>query len=463
MARTIIKGGLVVAPGGAIQVDILIEGERIAGIVDHIEAGPTDEVIEAGGLVVLPGAIDAHTHFIQDDPEVGLSSEEESEGFVNGGRAAAAGGVTTVVEMPQATPPTLDGHSFRRRRELALQEAIVDFGLWGGVCAGQEASALDEQIAEGAVGFKAFMCDSDPTFPGVRDDQLLATLEHLKDTPYLFGLHAESDALLQAGLQRMERAGRTDPRSHAESRPPIVEIEAVNRAIFFADAVGGWVHIVHLSTPGAAQLVRDAKERGASVTAETCPQYLALDLDDLDRLRGFAKCAPAIRDREQVEALWAYVADGTIDCITSDHCGFTYESKKRGDDNIWLAPNGLSGVQTLLPVFISEARERGLAWEQIADLTATTPADLWHLAPRKGSIRIGADADFAIVDPKMRWTVSNDELEHSHKWTPFVGRELQGRVVRTVLRGQTIYRHDADDRILAKPGYGQFLAATINA
>jgi len=463
VTRTIVKGGLVVAPGGAIHADILIEEGRIAGLVERMEAGPADEVIDAAGLVILPGAIDAHTHFIQDDPVIGLSSEEESEGFVNGGRAAAAGGVTTVVEMPQATPPTLDGHSFRRRRDLASREAIVDFALWGGVCAGQEAAALDEQIAEGAVGFKAFMCDSDPTFPGVQDDQLLATLEHLKDTPYLFGLHAESDSLLHAGLRRMAETGRTDPRAHADSRPPIVEIEAVNRAIFFAEATGGWVHIVHLSTPGAAQLVRDAKERGVKVTAETCPQYLALDLDDLDRLAGFAKCAPAIRDREQVEALWTYVADGMIDCITSDHCGYSYESKKRGDDNIWLAPNGLSGVQTLLPVFISEARARGLSWEHIADVTATTPAELWHLAPRKGLIQIGADADLAIVDPDARWTVTNDGLEHSHKWTPFAGRELQGRVVRTMLRGTTIYRHDRDDRILVQPGFGQFLPAAINA
>lgn len=463
MTRTIIKGGLVVAPGGAIQADILIEGGRIVGIFDHIEIDGVDEVIDAAGLVILPGAIDAHTHFIQDDPEIGLSSEEESEGFVNGGRAAAAGGVTTVVEMPQAVPPTLDGHSFRRRRDLASQEAIVDFALWGGVCAGQDMVALDEQMAEGAVGFKAFMCDSDPTFPGVKDDQLLATLEHLKGTPYLFGLHAESDALLQAGLQRMERDGRIDPRSHAESRPPIVEIEAVNRAIFFAEVVGGWVHIVHLSTPGAARLVQDAKTRGVAVTAETCPQYLALDLDDLDRLAGFAKCAPAIRDREQVEALWAYIADGTIDCITSDHCGFTYESKKRGDENIWLAPNGLSGVQTLLPVTISEARARGFTWEQIADLTATAPAGLWHLAPRKGSIQIGADADFAIVDPDARWTVTNEELQHSHKWTPFAGRELHGRVVRTILRGETIYRLDAEERILVQPGFGRFFPAAISA
>ncbi|MCC6313044.1 MAG: amidohydrolase family protein, partial [Thermomicrobiales bacterium] len=235
MVRTLVSGGLVVVPGGATTADILIEGERIAALLAPGEAVAADARIDASGLVVLPGAIDAHTHFLQDDPDFGPPPPDEFEGFANGGRAAAAGGVTTVVEMPQASPPTLDGAVFRRRVELASDETVVDFALWGGVCSGQDASAIDDQIAAGAVGFKAFMCDSDPTFPGVRDDQILLTLEHLRDTPYLFGLHAENDALLQAGLARMEREGRTDPLAHADSRPPIVEIEAVNRAIFFAE------------------------------------------------------------------------------------------------------------------------------------------------------------------------------------------------------------------------------------
>jgi allantoinase len=459
MARAIVRGGQVVVPGGVIEAAIVIEGGRIAGLLEPAVEIPADETIDASGLVVLPGAIDAHTHFIQDDPEVAAPNPEESEGFVNGGRAAAAGGVTTVIEMPQASPPTTNGAIFRRRRELASEDAIVDFALWGGVCAGQPARALDEQIAEGAAAFKAFMCDSDPMFPGIDDAQLLATLEHLKATPYLFGLHAESDALLQSGLAAMLRGGRTDPMAHHDSRPPIVEIEAVHRAIFFAEATGGWVHIVHLSTPGAAALVKQAKARGVRVTAETCPQYLALDHDDLFRLAGYAKCAPAIRAREEVELLWPYLADGTLDCITSDHCGFTVESKERGKENIWLAPNGLSGVQTLLPVTISEARARGYAWPRIAALTASAPARLWRLAPRKGTIQVGADADLAFVDPDRRWTLSNEELLHTHQWSPFAGRELQGRVVRTMLRGTTIYDDAHPERVTVSPGFGQFVPA----
>jgi len=459
VARTAIRGGLVVTPAGATEVTLLIEGERIAGILDPAQAIQAEHEIDATGLVVLPGAIDAHTHFIQDDPEVAEPNPEEYEGFANGGSAAAAGGVTTVVEMPQAYPPTTDGATFRRRVELASPEAVVDFALWGGVCSGQQPRALDEQIAAGASGFKAFMCDSDPMFPGVNDAQLLATLEHLKLTPYLFGLHAENDALLQDGLRRMQADGRTDPMAHHDSRPPVVEVEAVHRAVFFAEATGGWVHIVHLSAPAAAEIVKQAKGRGVRVTAETCPQYLALDLDDLVRLKGFAKCAPAIRDRSQVEALWSYLADGTLDCVTSDHCGYTVEAKARGDRDIWQAPNGLSGIQTLLPVVVSEGRRRGLSWEAIASLTATVPARLWHLGPRKGAIAAGADADLALIDPSRAWTVRNEDMLHANKWTPFVGRELTGKVVRTLLRGTTVFGEMQG--VLVEPGFGRFVPAAV--
>jgi allantoinase len=459
--KTLIRGGTIVVPGGTVEGSLLFKDGRIAGIIDSDETIAADVVIDATGMVVLPGAIDGHTHFVQDDPKVGRTPYEESEGFVNGGRAAAAGGITCVVEMPQATPPTLDGRSLRRRKELATDETIVDFALWGGVCAGQPGAALDEQIAEGAVAFKAFMCDSDPTFPGVNDDQIFLTLQHLAGTPFMFGLHAESDALLQAGLLRMRDSGRTDPMAHHDSRPPIVEIEAVHRAIFFAEATGGWVHFVHLSTAGAAQLVKEAKTRGVRVTAETCPQYLALDHQDLIDRKGFAKCAPAIRSRGEVERLWEYVIDGSIDCITSDHCGFTVESKLRGESNIWLAPNGLSGVQTLLPVVITEGLRRGLTWNRIAALTATTPASLWKLSPRKGSIEVGADADVAIVNPETSWTVSEDELMHSHAWSPFTGRKLTGRIVQTIVRGVTVFSDHDCRKVLVEPGFGEFVSAIV--
>lgn len=462
MPKTIVSGGLVVTPTGALGCDILIEDGRIAGLVDGAAGIGADERIDATGLVVLPGGIDGHTHFIQDDPEdtdpeLSAPHPDEFDGFENGGRGAAAGGITTAIEMPQGDPPSVNDRTYRRKIELAARDTVVDFALWGGVIPGRTTSDLADMLAAGAVGFKAFTCNSDPGYPGLDDAQLLQTLEFLRGTPVMLGLHAENDALLQRGLERMQKDGRTDPLAHAESRPPIVEMEAVNRAIFFAAQTNGWVHIVHMSSPGSAELVRQAKLRGIRITCETCPQYLTLDLDDLVRLGPFAKCAPAIRAREDVEGLWRHVADGVIDCLTSDHCAFTIEVKESGREDIFNAPNGLAGIQTLLPVFASEARARGISWERIAEMTAGNPARLWGLAPKKGAIWVGSDADLTLFDPDAKWVVSKDELLHTQKWSPFEGRTVRGRVVRTILRGETIYRIDAEERVLVGPGFGRFV------
>jgi allantoinase len=459
MEIVIVRGGLVVTPQGAQELDVVVRGERVDELLPRGAQAPEGaDVVDATGMVVLPGAIDGHTHFIQDDPALFGVDPIEHEGFAAGGRGAAAGGVTTHVEMPQSRPPTTDGATFERKRELAEPDAIVDFALWGGVVQGQDAQAIDEQMAAGAVAFKAFMCDSDPSFPGVDDAQLLITLEALAGTPFILGLHAENDALLRDGLERMRDAGRRDPLAHADSRPPIVEIEAVSRATVLAEWAGAHVHIVHLSSGAAADVVAAAKARGVRVTCETCPQYLALDHDDLARLGPLARCAPPIRSRDDVERLWEHLAAGTIDCITTDHCAFTYESRLAGRDDIFEAPNGLPGIETFVPIVVSEARRRGFAWERIAELIAGAPARLWQLAPRKGSIEVGADADLVLLDPERRWTIEGAKLNHTHKWTPFEGREVTGRVVRTLVRGRTVYAETADGAVFAPPGTGRFIA-----
>lgn len=458
----IVHGGQVVTPNGVALLDVVIKGGVISELAPAGSVGLNGaELIDATGLVVLPGVIDGHTHFVQDDPALFGPDPDECEGFEWGGRGAAAGGVTTVVEMPQSRPVTIDGATFARKRELAERDAIVDFAMWGGVVQGTTDEQIDQQVALGAIGLKAFMCDSDPTFPGVDDDQLLRSLTHLAGTGVMLGVHAESDTLLQAGLARMEASGRMDPIAHAESRPVIVELEAVNRAIVLAEWADAWVHIVHLTSGAAADAVGRAKARGLKVTCETCPQYLSLDEDDLRRLKGFARCAPSIRPRTDVEHLWERLADGTIDAITTDHCAFTYESKLRGETDIFQAPCGLPGIETLLPVIVSEALARGFGFEEIARWTASTPARLWQLAPRKGSIVVGADADFTLLDPSRTWAIEGANLHHRHRWTPFEGREVTGRVVRTLVRGITVFSEATN--FFADAGTGQFVSAQQGA
>ena len=455
--RLVIRHGLVVTPTNVAIADIAVENERIAEIGDSLQPRPGDAEIDASNMTIFPGAIDGHSHFIISEPGFQSMDPEEYEGLTNGGSAAAAGGITTVIEMPHSAPPATTGPRLRRKREIGEPSAIVDFALWGGIVAGQHDQDLFDQLTEGAVGLKAYMADSDPTFPGVSDAQLVQTLQLLSDSGVMLGLHAESDALLKDGVRRMKASGRTDPLSQAESRPPIVEIEAVFRSICYAEYTGGWVHIVHLTTPQAAELVRAAKGRGVRVTCETCPQYLALDLDDQAHLGPYVASAPAIRSRALVDELWEYVVDGTIDAITSDHCAYTISSKEAGRANIWNGRLGVSAVQTLLPVMLTEGPARGLSLGQIAALCATRPAELWGLDDRKGAIEVGRHADLAIVDMRHEWTLDRSELLHTHKWSPFEGRTFIGRITRTIVRGRTVFLDDATNPILVDPGFGRWL------
>ncbi len=314
-------------------------------------------------------------------------------------------------------------------------------------------------IDEGIVAVKSFMAGSSPGFPAATDDTLLSVFERLATTGIPYGLHAENDQLLQAGIARMKAAGRKDPLAHAESRPPIVEVEAINRAIFFAEQTGGIAYICHVSTAGGFELIREAQARGALVYGETCPQYLVMDEEDLIQRGPFARCAPAIRHRDQVEMLWDFVSDGTVDVISSDHCGYTIESKEAGLDDIWEAPLGLAGVQTMYPsIFDEMLNKRGLEIEDFVRLTAGNPARIFSLFPRKGSLELGADADVAIYDPNELWEVRGEDMLHRNKWTPMEGREILGRVVRTIIRGNTVYTFENEPAVSGERGSGKFLA-----
>jgi allantoinase len=454
-ADVIIENGTVVGEGGVVSADVVIADERIAALTLDASDWSAAERIDATGLWLFPGGIDTHTHFEEPDPRL-------LEGFASGGAAAAAGGLTSVVEMPQAHPTTITPELLRQKQRLVEQNAVVDMALWGGVIGppGQTVSDLDGMAADGAAAFKSFMASSSPFFPAVDHAQLLWAMRQAARLDMPYGLHAEDHQLLADGLDRMRAAGRKDPLAHAASRPPLVETIAVSTALLLAAESGCHVHICHVASAGALALIREAKERGVRVTAETCPQYLMLDTDDLVRLAGFARCAPALRQRTEVDAIWEYVLDGTIDLICSDHCPYTVESKQAGSDDIFQAPLGLSGVQTLLPAVFSEAVvKRGLPVERFVSLIAANPARIFGLYPRKGTLAIGADADIALLDPNATWTVTVANSLHKQKWTPYEGKEITGRVLRTIRRGETIFddRRQGDDRITARPRSGRFL------
>jgi allantoinase len=453
----VITGGTVVSGETAYRADLLIDGERIAAIMADATAVEDAARVDAQGLLVMPGGIDVHTHFEEPDPEL-------LEGFATGGAAAAAGGVTTVVEMPQAHPTTTTADLLRDKIDLVAQHAITDVALYGGVIGepAQPSAELARMAALGAVAFKSFMASSSPFFPAVDSAQLYQAMQAIAPLGLPYALHAEDGQMLRDGLQRMQDAGRTDAMAHAESRPPLVEAVAVNMALFLAEQTGCAVHICHAASVVALNLIREAKRRGVRVSAETCPQYLVLNTDDLCRLKGFARCAPALRDQSEVDAIWSSVLDGTIDLISSDHSPYPQERKRAGDADIFQAPLGMPGVQTLLPVFFDAAVvKRGMPLPQFARLIATNPARFFGLHTRKGTIAPCSDADLILFDPSRTWTIRSEHAHHQHGWTPYEGKTIQGRVVRTIRRGETIFMDDSKGEgagtVLASPGSGRFL------
>lgn len=453
MVTTIVRGGVLATIYGVFQSDIVIRNGVIVALTSDASALARDagevETIDARGLTILPGGIDPHTHLRE-------PSNLDREGFATGTAAAAAGGITTVVEMPQSDPPVTDGASFALKRQAVEAHARIDVALYGGAI-GQERACLEELAAAGAVAFKAFMAASSPAYPAVDDAALYDALQAMVELDSFLTVHAENDALLQAGLRRLRAAGRHDPLAHCESRPPFVEAEAVRRAIYLASEVGAHVHIAHVSAAQSLLAIEEAKAGGHWVTAETCPQYLLLTEEDVVRLGPYARCAPALRTRDHVEALWRGLSDGTLDFVCSDHAPYRTEEKEAGWASIWDAPLGLNIIQVMYPAVLDEALHAwGFPLEQCAAITATNAARIFGLYPRKGTIQVGSDADLAFYDFDREWTVRAADLFTKHRWTPLDGRRVRGQVVRTMVRGRTVY---ADGRVLAEPGYGRFLAA----
>jgi allantoinase len=443
----IIRNGLVVTEYGQSEIDLAISAGRIAAVGDFADCFYNAPVIDAEGLAILPGLVDPHVHF----REPGPSAEED---FESGSRAAAAGGVTTVLEQPVDDPPTTSLSRFREKQAIAAQKSYVDYGLWAGLIP----ENLDEIIPlyrAGACAFKAFVCSSDPLYPMIDDGALLEAMRILNQLRTMVAVHAESQAIVDYYQRRLAAAETVMPIDHVRSRPEIAELEAIQRCILLASETGVHLHILHLSTARGVELVEAARRRGVQVTLETCPHYLVLDEQALQEYGPYAKCNPPLRNAENRDRLWQALLDGKIQCVVSDHSPYTLEHKQKGLLDIRLAPPGINALELGLPLLISTAYHNGKAsLVHLANWMSVEPARLFGLYPHKGSIQIGSDADLVFVDLDQEWTIDPAKLQTKNKWSPFAGWRVRGRVIRTMVRGHIIYQ---DGEFPIGAGFGKFL------
>lgn len=450
----VVTGGTLVTSRGRQAADIVVDAGRIRAIVPPGTAGAAREVFDARGRHVLPGVIDTHVHTRH--PGV-----PEREDFLSGTRAAAAGGITTLFEMPISKLPVNSGDALARRAALLQPTAIIDYALYGG--AGHEnLEAIATQAEAGAVAFKTFLQPPPPArldeFFGLwcTDEVALRdVMSAVAATGLRHCFHCEYAPLFQRLQRELRAAGRLTGRAHAESRPPLVETLSVAIVLALAEDLGARVQVVHCSSPRAARLVRDARGRGVDATVETCPPYLFFTDEALDRLGPFAVCNPPLRSDDDVHGLRACLREGLVEVVGTDHSPFLEGDKALGADDIFRTPPGLCGLEVLVPLMLTAAHHGWITLEQVAALCSENAAALFHL-PRKGRLAPGADADLTVVDLDAAWHYDSTQAltKARANMRIYDGVPLHGRVTATIVRGALVYR---DGVVTGTPGHGCFV------
>jgi dihydroorotase len=438
----VIRGGTIVTDVASHKSAIAIDASRIAAIGDDAAMPPARETLDATGLHVLPGAIDVHVHF----REPGYTHKEDWE---TGSAAAAMGGTTTVFEMPNTDPPTATPEALAQKHKAA-EKSYVDFGIYG-LLAEDNLHHLEALIEGGVAAFKCFMGNTFGNLPSPSTAAMLEGFEIIAPHGLRISLHAETASIMAHRQARLVQAGRHDPLAHLAARPAIVAVEAVSRAAVLAEWTGARIHVLHISSGDELRPLRDAKQRGVDVTGETCPHYLLFNEQAYRDFGSLIRVNPPVREQAHQDALWAGLADGTIDMIATDHAPHTPEEKLRND--IWQADCGFVGVETQMPLMLTQVAAGRLSIHDYVRLTATAPARAFGLYPRKGALVPGADADIAIVDLQREHTISAKNLKSRGSITPFENFVTRGLPIHTLVRGAFVMR----DRqlVTARRGHGR--------
>lgn len=445
----------MVSASGELPANVVVRDGKIVALTEHDTVFPAEQVIDCTGKYVLPGVVDAHVH-LRDPGKV------EREDFETGTRAAAAGGVTTILEMPISLPPVYTADILRARQEGVAAKAVVDYAFYGAAGA-DNLEEIPRLAAEGVVGFKTFLHSPPPgrekEFVGlcaVGSGVLREILRCVATTGKVSAVHVEDDSIVQWEINRLKALGRNDGPAHAESRPEIAEIVATAQVLALARDAGVRVHLAHMSSPVAVEMARQARRSGVRVTVETCPQYLLLTEEELARQGPFAKINPPMRSEASREGMWRLLLEGAIDLVASDHSPFLLEEKERGFQDIWMAPAGSPGLETLLPLMLTEVASGRLTLSHLVRLVSENPARIFGLYPRKGAVRVGSDADLVVVDMQAETTIRRERMYTKARDSArlYEGRRVQGLPVLVAVRGNVVMR---DGEVVGRPGWGQFV------
>ncbi len=440
----VIRGGRLVSSTGIMSAGIAIEGGVIVAISRDDALPDSRETIDATGKYVLPGVIDPHVHFRS-------PGYEYKEDWASGTAAAACGGVTTVFEMPNSDPPTSTVDALQIKQQIASRDAYVDYGVYG-LLGQQNLGDLPGLARHGVIGLKCFMGNN--PIGHIDDGAMLEGLEIAASLGLRVTVHAENATIIERKTGRLRASGRRDPLAHLESRPAVCAVDAVERAVAFAEAAGAQVHIAHEGCKDALPIIRAAKHRGVAVTAETCPHYLLLTAEDMHRVGPVLRVNPPVRAAGHAEPLWSGLADGVIDMLATDHAPHAIPEKTA--DDIWDCVSGFGGLETAIPLLLTEVNRGRITLEQYVTWSSLAPARVWGLYPRKGVLDVGSDADIVIVDLEREATIRADRFQSKSKITPFEGFRTKGQPVCTIVRGRVVMR---DGALEGRRGWGRLVTS----
>jgi dihydropyrimidinase len=468
---TVISGGQVVSATDTIEADVLIDGEKVAGIAPHGEQAwseSADKVIDATGKYVIPGAVDVHTHF-----ELPFGGTFVSDNFETGTRAAAFGGTTTVVDFAVQIKGERIMDGFENWMKRAEGNTAIDYGFHMIVGDVNEASLKEMRniMSEGVTSFKLFMA-----YPGVLysdDGEIFRAMQQAAEDGSMIMMHAENGIAIDVLREQAVARGEMAPKYHTITRPPLTEAEAVHRAIALAETAGAPLYIVHMSAKEGVMELAMARERGSNAFGETCPHYLHLSVEDDIDVPGFegAKyvCSTPIRFKSEghQEYLWEALTNNVLQVVSTDHADFFFDDdpvmgrqKRLGEDNFTLIPNGLPGVEERLNVMYQSGVVAGrFSLNRWVEMCCTAPARMMGLHPQKGEVALGADADIVIYDPNAKFTYSTDTIHGNIDYTAYEGMEINGRVDTVLSRGRVIVDND---EYLGTKGDGKYLKRGLN-